>query len=63
MVPDGLGVGYGLGTDRLIFNVSGRRGNDYVDRFCDELELALEEMRSLVEAGENMGPWPLLPVV
>ena len=49
VVPDGLGVGYGLSSDSLVFNVSSRRANDYVDQFCDELELVLEEMRSLLE--------------
>ena len=52
VVPDGLGVGYGLSSDSLVFNVSSRRANDYVDRFCDELELVLEEMRGLLESEE-----------
>ena len=52
VVPDGLGVGYGLSSDSLVFNVSSRRVNGYVDRFCDELELVLEEMRSLLESDE-----------
>ena len=52
VVPDGLGVGYGLSSDNLVFNVSSRRENGYVDRFCDELELVLEEMRSVLESEE-----------
>ena len=52
VVPDGLGVGYGLSSDSLVFNVSSRRANGYVDRFCDELDLVLEEMRGLLESEE-----------
>ena len=52
VVPDGLGVGYGLSSDSLVFNVSSRRANGYVDQFCDKLELVLEEMWSLLESEE-----------
>jgi len=56
VVPDGLGVGYGLSNDSLIFNVSSRRDNNYVETFCSLLEDALTEMKGLLEA-EEMCDW------
>ena len=54
VVPDGLGVGYGLSNDSLIFNVSSLRKNNYVKTFCLLLEEALTEMKGLLEAEDRV---------
>ena len=52
VVPDGLGVGYSLSNNSCVFHVSSRRENDFVNQFCNELEIALDEMRDLLECEE-----------
>ena len=56
VVADGLGVGYGLTNDSLIFNISSQRENKYVSKFGALLEDALTEMKGLLEA-EDMCDW------
>ena len=51
VVADGLGVGYSVNNDELIFNISSRKKNHYVNQFCDLLENALNEMKSVCEVG------------
>jgi len=47
VVPDGVGIGYGIKPDSCIFNITARREHDWTDRLNHLLEEALIEMRLL----------------
>lgn len=50
---NGLGVGYGLHSNSCLLHISSRRENKYVDKFCNEVVSALEEMKGLLESNEE----------
>ena len=62
VVPDGVGVCYGLRDDGIYFTIASRRAADgWVAAMCRELEVALVQMRALcVEFGGAAGS-PLSP--
>jgi hypothetical protein len=53
VVSDGIGVGYGLHSNSCLLHVSSRRENKCVDKFCNEVVSALEEMKGLLESNEE----------
>jgi carnitine O-acetyltransferase len=48
VVDDGLGVGYGVYENKLVFNIAAKRDTGYVQTFDKLLSEALEEMATLV---------------
>eukprot|EP00816_Leptocylindrus_hargravesii_P006550 CAMPEP_0196805826 /NCGR_PEP_ID=MMETSP1362-20130617/5650_1 /TAXON_ID=163516 /ORGANISM="Leptocylindrus danicus, Strain CCMP1856" /LENGTH=689 /DNA_ID=CAMNT_0042178975 /DNA_START=200 /DNA_END=2269 /DNA_ORIENTATION=+ len=52
VVPDGVGVAYGIKNDCCLFNITARREHDWTDRLSHLLEEALLEMRTLCDAKE-----------
>ena len=53
VVPDGLGLSYGIGTGGCTFNVTAMVRHGWTDRACHLLEEALLEMRELHDKEET----------
>lgn len=54
VVPDGVGVGYGVKSDCCIFNITARKEHDWTERLCHLLEEALLEMQLLNELDKSL---------
>lgn len=50
VVPDGVGIGYGVNKDSCVFNLTARKEHGWTERLSYLLEEALLEMKSLHEA-------------
>lgn len=53
VVPDGVGVGYGIKHDSIVFNITARKENLFSERMCHLLEEALIEMQFVHDAGSQ----------
>ena len=51
VVPDGVGIGYGVNAESCVFTLTARKEHGWTERLSYLLEEALLEMRSLHEAG------------
>lgn len=54
VVPDGVGVGYGVKSDCCIFNITARKEHDWTERLCHLLEEALLEMQLLNDLDKSL---------
>ena len=53
VVPDGVGVAYGIKNESIIFNITARKCSHFTERMCHLLEEALLEMQLVHEAGSQ----------
>lgn len=53
VVPDGVGVAYGIKNESIIFNVTARKCSQFTERMCHLLEEALLEMQHVHDVGNQ----------
>lgn len=53
VVPDGVGVAYGIKNESIIFNITARKCSHFTERMCHLLEEALLEMQLVHEVGNQ----------